>query len=182
MSATLKMQKQKNNEFSLLILNRAGTQSTAVQQTHLPLQSWFFWGWDVDKDSPIFLTLSTHFVWSCGMFCLRNFPSSHQIKLMLKYLPCPQFFWFFILAEILLIIWLKWKWLSLVLKMIFRLWLLKTKQRNGTLNEHLRQNLMMIKISNIREHLLLIWWCYSERWGMWYKHGAGEKVYIFINK
>lgn len=47
------MQKQKNDEFSLLILCRAGEQSIVVEYIYLPLQSQFLWGKNRDKDSCI---------------------------------------------------------------------------------------------------------------------------------
>lgn len=46
-----KVQKQKNDEFSLLTLHRAGAQSIVVEYIYLLLQSQFLWGWDMDKDS-----------------------------------------------------------------------------------------------------------------------------------
>lgn len=47
------MQKEKNDECSLLTLHREGTQSITVEYIYLPLQSQFLWGWNRDKDSCI---------------------------------------------------------------------------------------------------------------------------------
>lgn len=48
-----KMQKQKNDAFSLLTLHRPGAQPIVVEYIYLPLQSQFLWGYDRDKDSCI---------------------------------------------------------------------------------------------------------------------------------
>lgn len=154
------MQTQKNDEFSLLTLHRAGAQSILLNTFIYHCKVNFFKGRTGIKTlvSCTNLIASIHCVWFCGMFCLRSFRWSHQMEIMLKYLPGLHLSWFFILAEILLVTWLKLKHLPLDLEMTFRLRLLKIKQRKTAQKKHLRQNLM-IKASTIRRHLLLIWWC-----------------------
>lgn len=123
------MQKQKNDKFSLLTLHGIGAQSIAVEYIYLPLQSQFFEGRTRIKTLVFCTSLipSIHGVWFCGMFCLRNFQLPHRMEIMLKYLPGLYLFWFFILAKILHVTWLKLKCLSLDLEMIFRLRLFKIK-------------------------------------------------------
>ena len=114
----------KTNVSAIWLISASSTSGTLTckDEKMMDFHSWPYTGKGTSNSCWVYLSItakscrsllcSTHCVWFCVSFSLRSSSLLCQTGLMLKYSPGSQLFCFFVLAEVLLVTWLKWKCLS----------------------------------------------------------------------